>query len=66
MKKIIWLFLILIVHTAIIKRLDDRETSKLTTSDTLVSTLGMYRLHLKPNNCSLRIEKFNPQANAYE
>ena len=26
----------------------------------------MYRLHLLPNNCSLLIEKFNPQTNAYE
>lgn len=25
----------------------------------------MYRLRLKPNNCSLLIEKFNPQSNGY-
>lgn len=54
------------IHSTVIKRLSDRETSQLTTEDTILSTLGKFRLYLRPNNCSLRIEKFNYNAAIYE
>lgn len=66
MKKIIWLLLILVIHsTVVVKRLSDKETSKLTINDTILSTLGMYRLNLKSNNCSLQIDQFDYSANSY-
>ena len=67
MKKIIWLLLILVIHsTVVVKRLSDKETSKLTINDTILSTLGMHRLTLRSNNCSLRIDRFDYSANSYK
>ena len=66
MKTLICLILILAIQSAVIKRLSDREYSQLTTEDTILSTLGKFRLYLRPNNCSLRIEKFNYNAAIYE
>ena len=66
MRKVIWILLVVLATSAVVKRVDDRETAKLTMNDTVLSTLGMFRMKLKPNNCSLLIEKFNPQTNAYQ
>jgi hypothetical protein len=59
MKKIIWLILILIIQASIVKRIDDKETSIITPNDTLLSTMGLFRMVLDSKSCSLRIEKFN-------
>ena len=37
----------------------------LTPSDTIISTLGRFRLSVRPNNCSLYIEKFDIYTNRY-
>lgn len=66
MKKVILAILLLVVQSAILKRVNDLETPTITTTDSVVSTLGMFRFNLKNSNCSLYIEKFNAKNSAYE
>lgn len=55
MKKIICLILVLAIQAAVVKRVDDRTFNKLTPNDTVLSTMGLFRMVLEPKNCSLRI-----------
>lgn len=66
MKKIIWLVLILAIHASIVKRIDDKEISILNPNDTVMSTMGLFRMVLEPNNCSLRMERFDEQLQKYQ
>ena len=65
MKKIIWLVLILAIQAAVVMRIDDKYNSRLTPNDTILSTMGLYRMVLEPKNCSLRMEKFDSKLLKY-
>jgi hypothetical protein len=55
MNKLIYLLLILTIHATVLNRISDKAVPRLTPNDTILSTMGLFRLVLEPTKCSLRI-----------
>jgi len=59
MKKFIGLLLLLVVQAAILKQVNEGQNPIFNVNDTLISTMGLYRMTLQTQNCTLKIEKFD-------
>jgi len=66
MKKIFLFFLVTIVISTNLHRIDDKEIATFTPNDYIVSPAGLYRIKLRANNCSIIIEQFNSSIKDYK
>jgi hypothetical protein len=56
MKIILWLFeLVVLANSAIYSKISTQFGNTLTSSDYLISTLGLFRMTLNPTTCQLQI-----------
>ena len=66
MKRFIALLLLLAVQALVVKQANEAENPVFNLNDTMLSTMGMFRLTLQSHNCTLKIEKFNSGLLKYE